>query len=201
MADPPGSWRDDEEPRVLANGAPTMRYARFQLVLYTVLLLGWGWLAIDSGSTLYVVPAALAAVPVPAYAEIAVSSPRTELVITDKAVTLRRRSRPMTIDRQDVVCVGGDVEGRPSWSHRVLIRTGDGRSIRLPELDRSPGLLVPVLQERAGVGERPVAGWPTDRWTGRATALRRYSSSPRRRRRSESRMDPDTPGRRRGRNL
>ncbi|MFS0703806.1 hypothetical protein AB6N23_04720 [Cellulomonas sp. 179-A 9B4 NHS] len=82
-----------------------------------------------------------------------VASRRATLVLTPDHLLLERRRHPLTIARQDVRGVRGDVPGRPSWSEVVLLDVG-GREVRLPVLDARPATLVPRLQRWADVGER-----------------------------------------------
>ncbi|WP_258724864.1 hypothetical protein [Cellulomonas sp. NS3] len=77
-----------------------------------------------------------------------------ELVLTEDALVLRRRLRPLTVARASVRAVRGDVRGRPTWSHAVVLQLED-RTLRLPALEPGAGVLVPRLQSWAGVGEDP----------------------------------------------
>ncbi|MBB2924401.1 hypothetical protein [Cellulomonas cellasea] len=77
-----------------------------------------------------------------------------ELVLTEDALTLRRRRRPLTVARASIRAVRGDVRGRPTWSHTVVLHLDD-RTLRLPALEPGAGVLVPRLQTWAGVGEDP----------------------------------------------
>jgi hypothetical protein len=86
---------------------------------------------------------------------LALAPPALTLTLTDDALVLTRRRRPLHVARGDVRAVRGDVPNRPSWSGQVVVETRDGRAVRLPRFDVTPGALIPRLQDWAGVGERP----------------------------------------------
>ena len=80
---------------------------------------------------------------------------RVALVLTDDAVMLRRRWRPIAIARTDIRAVRGDIPGRPSWSNSLVLQLDDDRTVTLPTFGQTGKTLVPKLQEWAGVGETP----------------------------------------------
>jgi len=75
------------------------------------------------------------------------------LRLDETELRLERRVHPVAVRRRDVLAVRGDVPGRPTWSEHVLVQTPGG-ILRLPPLDQPPGVLVPLLQEWAGVEEQ-----------------------------------------------
>ncbi|NHT19708.1 hypothetical protein [Cellulomonas sp. IC4_254] len=79
---------------------------------------------------------------------------RATLVLTEDALLLERRWRPLRIDRAAVWAVDGNIHGRPSWSEAVVL-TVDGRDrpVRLGNFDVPARVLIPRLQEWAGVGD------------------------------------------------
>jgi hypothetical protein len=94
-------------------------------------------------------------------------SPRARLVLTDDALLLERRWRPLRVPRADVVDVDGDVRGRPDWSEYAVltVRAADGtdRTVKVGAgLDVHARVLVPRLRAWAGVGDAPPA---TDQMT------------------------------------
>lgn len=137
---------------VVAVGAPSVKWAKAQLVLNLLLLLLWGWQALTTNQTIYVVLTGFSAVAVVLYLWAAISAPRVELILTSDRLEVRRRFRPHLIDRREITAVRGDVPGRPSWSEQVLVETRGG-VVRLPPLDRPPAEVIPELQQWAGVGE------------------------------------------------
>ncbi len=123
-------------------------------MVWTLLLLLWGWRAVTEREPLSIFMAALAVVAVAVHTWVYFTEPRTRLLLRDEELELRRRFRPLPVVRADVVAVRGDVPDRPTWSDHVLIETRD-RTVRLPLLDRPAGELIPRLQNWAGVGEHP----------------------------------------------
>lgn len=94
---------------------------------------------------------------------LALAPPALTLTLTDEALVVTRRWRPLHVRRGDVRAVRGDVPNRPSWSGQVVVETADGRAVRLPRFDVPPGVLIPRLQDWAGVGERPSPEGPGPR--------------------------------------
>lgn len=76
------------------------------------------------------------------------------LVLTDEALLLERRWRPLEIRRDAIRAVDGDVPGRPAWSETVVV-TLDDRTVRLGGFVERPRELVPRLQVWAGLGDAP----------------------------------------------
>jgi hypothetical protein len=137
---------------LVASGVRSVPFARFQLGLWALLLVLWGWQALTERRPHQVLMAVLAAVALVGYVWLAVAGTRTALVLHDERLELRRRRRPLAIARADVVGVKGDVPGRPTWSEGVVVVTRTGE-VRLPALDRPPGDVIVRLQRWAGVGE------------------------------------------------
>jgi hypothetical protein len=85
---------------------------------------------------------------------VAVVDLRATLVLTDDALLLERRWRALRIPREAVRAVDGDVHGRPSWSEAVVLTVaGRDRPVRLGGLDVPARVLIPRLQDWAGVGD------------------------------------------------
>ncbi|WP_431835745.1 hypothetical protein [Cellulomonas sp. Y8] len=79
---------------------------------------------------------------------------RAALVLTDDALLLERRWRPLRVPREAVRAVDGNIHGRPSWSESVVVTVaGRDRPIRLGGFDVHARVLIPRLQEWAGVGD------------------------------------------------
>ncbi|WP_203669635.1 hypothetical protein [Cellulomonas pakistanensis] len=87
---------------------------------------------------------------------------RASLVLTDDALLLERRWRPLRIPRDAVLAVDGNVHGRPSWSEAVVVTVrGRDRPVRLGNFEVHARVLIPRLQEWAGVGDTvPAADAP-----------------------------------------
>lgn len=89
---------------------------------------------------------------------------RATLVLTDDALLLERRWRPLRIRRDAILAVDGNVHGRPSWSEAVVLTVhGRDRPVRLGNFEVHARVLIPRLQDWAGVGDTPaapVAGTP-----------------------------------------
>jgi hypothetical protein len=88
------------------------------------------------------------------------ASPRARLVLTDDALLLERRWRPLRVPRADVVDVDGNVRGRPDWSEYAVltVRAADGtdRTVKVGAgLDVHARVLVPRLRAWAGVEDSP----------------------------------------------
>ncbi len=85
---------------------------------------------------------------------VAVVDLRATLVLTDDALLLERRWRSLRVPRDAVLAVDGDVHGRPSWSESVVLAVaGRDRPVRFGGLDAPARVLIPRLQEWAGVGD------------------------------------------------
>ncbi|WP_217616600.1 hypothetical protein [Cellulomonas sp. GbtcB1] len=85
---------------------------------------------------------------------LAVVDLRAALVLTDDALLLERRWRPLRVPREAVRAVDGNIHGRPSWSESVVVTVaGRDRPIRLGGFDVHARVLIPRLQEWAGVGD------------------------------------------------
>jgi hypothetical protein len=82
------------------------------------------------------------------------------LVLTDEALVVERPWRPRRIPRAEIRAVDGDVHGRPGWSDAVVLTVGH-RTVKLGGFDAHPRVLIPRLQEWAGVGGTP-AGDPDE---------------------------------------
>jgi hypothetical protein len=79
---------------------------------------------------------------------------RATLVLTEDTLLVERRWRPLRVPREAVLAVDGDVRGRPSWSgSAVLTVRGRDRPVRLGNVEMHARVLVPRLQEWAGVGD------------------------------------------------
>ena len=141
--------------KVVATGVRPA-FLRLNLVLFALMSLNWGWQAVGKTNPFYLFMTVTCAIGVGAYGWMAVSSPRVALVLGDQTLELRRRFRPLSLPRVDIVAVRGNVARRPSWSGQVLMQTRD-RTVRLPPLDRKPSELILLLQEWAEVGETPSA--------------------------------------------
>jgi hypothetical protein len=84
---------------------------------------------------------------------VAVVDLRATLVLTEDALLLERRWRPLRIPRDAVVSVDGNVHARPSWSESVVLTVaGRDRPVRLGGFEVPARVLIPRLQEWAGVG-------------------------------------------------
>lgn len=141
---------------LLATGGMTRGFLMLQLALWATQSLLWGWQALTEGGPLQIAMAILATVALITFGTMSIVGTRIELVLRGDALQLRRRLRPLTVSRADVVAVRGDVLGRPSWSQCVIIETRSG-DVRLPALNPSPSVLIPRLQRWVEVGERPEA--------------------------------------------
>lgn len=103
---------------------------------------------------LHIVMAILAAVGLAGAVWMSLAGTRIELLVHADTLELRRRFRPLTVARADVVAFKGNVSERPSWSEYVIIETRSGE-VRLPVLKPSPSVLLPRLQRWAGVSDKP----------------------------------------------
>ncbi|WP_298455005.1 hypothetical protein [uncultured Cellulomonas sp.] len=139
---------------LVATSATSAPFRRTQLVLWGLQFLLWAGQAVAEGGRLQTGMAVLTGIGFAAQVVVALSGPRVTLVLHDDHLELRRRVRPWSIDRADVVAVGGDVPGRPTWSQQVKIRTRTG-VLTLPALDRAPADIIGRLGAWAGVGETP----------------------------------------------
>lgn len=85
---------------------------------------------------------------------LAVTDLRATLVLTDDALLLERRWRPLRVPREAVLAVDGNIHGRPSWSESVVVTVaGRDRPVRLGGFEVHARVLIPRLQEWAGVGD------------------------------------------------
>jgi len=139
---------------VVARTRPPGRWAWLVVVAQGLVLASWlPRLGREEGG-LAVLMVCLSGLLVVSGVILAVIDVRTALVLTDDALILERRWRPRRVRRDAVRAVGGDVHGRPSWSEAVVI-TVDGRDrpLRLGPFDVHARVLIPRLQEWAGVGD------------------------------------------------
>lgn len=112
---------------------------------------GWSWT--------WALPTAVAAVVLVSW--VALGFDAQALVLTDDALEVRRRFRPLTIPRDAILGARGEIPGRPRWSTRAMVETADGTR-RLPGFaDTHVGHVVEAVQEWAGVDERGPRG-PVD---------------------------------------
>lgn len=87
---------------------------------------------------------------------LAVVDLRATLLLTDDALLVERRWRPLRIPRAAVRAVDGNIHGRPSWSESVVLTVaGRDRPMRLGGFDVHARVLIPRLQDSAGVGATP----------------------------------------------
>lgn len=85
---------------------------------------------------------------------LALTDLRATLVLTDDALLLERRWRPLRVPREAVLAVDGNIHGRPSWSESVVVTVaGRDRPVRLGGFEVHARVLIPRLQEWAGVGD------------------------------------------------
>lgn len=85
---------------------------------------------------------------------LAVVDLRATLILTEDALLLERRWRPLRIPRDAVLAVDGNIHGRPSWSESVVLTVaGRDRPVRLGGFEVHARVLIPRLQEWAGVGD------------------------------------------------
>jgi hypothetical protein len=92
--------------------------------------------------------------------ELLLPADRRRAVVTGDALVVGRWWRVVTIAREDVRAVRGDVPGRPTWSDRVVVEHAGGE-LWLPRYQQPPAVVIQRLQEWAAVGERPAAA-PSD---------------------------------------
>ncbi|WP_028045244.1 hypothetical protein [Cellulomonas sp. URHE0023] len=74
-----------------------------------------------------------------------------QLWLTPDSLELRRRLRPYSIRRVDVLAVHGNIEGRPMWSDQVVLETATGAR-PLPGFTERPAELVPLLERWVATG-------------------------------------------------
>ncbi|MTG89883.1 hypothetical protein GJV82_13140 [Cellulosimicrobium sp. BIT-GX5] len=79
---------------------------------------------------------------------------RRQVIATDERLFVGRWWRVVSIARQDVRAVRGDVPNRPTWSDRVIVEHVGGE-LTLGRYEQPPAVVIQRLQEWAGVGERP----------------------------------------------
>jgi hypothetical protein len=138
---------------LVATGGMARSFWVLHLVLWATQLLLWGPQAFTEREPLQIAMAILAAVALAAAVSMSLAGTRIELLVHEDTLELRRRFRPLTVARADVVAFKGNVSGRPSWSEYVIIETRSGE-VRLPVLKPSPSVLLPRLQRWAGVSEK-----------------------------------------------
>lgn len=145
--------RDDAttDAPALAVAVRSPRLARVSGTAYLVIAALWLWPAVRDGDVGRGVVGGLWVVLAVAWLVLG-SGPRARLVLDDDVLRLVRPLRPWSVRRADVVAVRGDVPGRPTWSGSLVLETRDG-SHRVSGLEPGPAVLVPRLQEWAGVGE------------------------------------------------
>ena len=139
---------------VVATGGMPRGFWVLQLVVWAMQLLLWVPRALTEREPLQIAFAIFAAVGLAAAVWMSLAGTRIELLVHEESLELRRRFRPLTVARADVVAFKGNVSGRPSWSEYVIIETRNGE-VRLPALKPSPAVLLPRLQRWAGVSENP----------------------------------------------
>ena len=142
----------EPDAELVASAPRSVPFLRFQLVLWTLQLVLWGSQAVTEGGRLQIVMAVLSAVGVAVHGSMLVGGSPAQLVLVDDRLELRRRFRPLSIDRSAIVAVRGDVPGRPTWSQGVIVETTSG-DVPLPALDRKVPEVIARLQEWADVGE------------------------------------------------
>ncbi len=138
---------------VLATTGPTPRWLWGMAAVQAANFALWTVRLVRGDDDAVVVMAVTLAVAVAAATVALVGGRRVRLVLTDDALHVERRFRPVTVPRAAVRGVRGDVPDRPGWSQAVLVEL-DGRVVRLPAVDAPPSVLVPRLQAWARVGER-----------------------------------------------
>ncbi|MDT0164168.1 hypothetical protein Q9R32_01190 [Actinotalea sp. AC32] len=144
----------DAEGDLVATGGMARSFWVLQLVIWATQLLLWGPQALTEREPLQIVMAIFTTVGLAAAVWMGLTGARIELLVHEDSLELRRRFRPLTVARADVIGFKGNVSGRPSWSEYVIIETRSGE-VRLPALKPSPSVLLPRLQRWAGVDEKP----------------------------------------------
>lgn len=81
---------------------------------------------------------------------LAAASTATRLEITDDALVVRRRLRPVVIPRDSILAVDGDVPRRPTWSSAVVVTTAAGERTLPRFATPSIGEIVEELQDWSG---------------------------------------------------
>jgi hypothetical protein len=130
--------------------------AALQVVMY-------GWRVAHGERDAALVMLVLSVLLVAAGMLVVLTQPRTALVLTEDALLLERRWRPVRVPRADVLAVDGSIRGRPSWSEYAVLTVRDDagppgavRTVRVGVgLDVHARVLIPRLQEWAGVGAPP----------------------------------------------
>jgi len=149
---------DTDDARILARTPRTPRWTFPWVLLQGAMLAYWTWqIGAEEQGTARAVIVAVGAILLVAFVAAMVQLYRgrggAAVVLSERELRLERRVRPVTLARHEVLAVRGNVPGRPSWSERVVIETPGGL-VSLPLLDKSPALIVPRLQEWAGVSEQ-----------------------------------------------
>ncbi|WP_129336546.1 hypothetical protein [Cellulomonas endophytica] len=94
---------------------------------------------------------------------LAASSRQSVLSTRGDVLVWRRPFRTdVVVARAAVRAVHGDVAGRPSWSGKTVVETTGG-AVTIAGVEPAPAVLVPLLQEWAGVGERLAPPGPPSR--------------------------------------
>lgn len=141
---------------VIATGGMSRKFLMLQLALWAMQFVVWGGQALTAREPFQIAMAVLAGAALLTFGWMAAAGTSIDLIVRNESLELRRRFRPLTVARADVVAIRGDVIGRPSWSSCVIIETRGG-DVRLPALNPSPTVLVPRLQRWVEEGERPDA--------------------------------------------
>lgn len=141
---------------LVATGAMARSFWVLQVAVWVTQLLLWGRQALTEREPLQIAMASFAAVLLVVVVWMLLAGTRIELLMHDETLELRRRYRPLTVARADVVAIRGNVVDRPAWSDHVIVETHGGE-VRLPALKPSPSVLIPRLKRWAGLGEEPEA--------------------------------------------
>ena len=92
---------------------------------------------------------------------LAAAASATRLEVSDDALVVRRRLRPVTIPREAILAVDGDVPHRPTWSNVVVVTTAAGER-KLPPFGR-PGVAEIIDRLQDWSGTRPPEPAPVRR--------------------------------------
>ena len=145
---------DSSDLEIVASQTAPVRLWKWQLGLWVLLFSGWGWQAVAEPTGLRITMATMAGASVVMYAWMLTSGVRVQLVLAGDTLHLKRPLRPLAVARSEILAVGGDVPGRPTWSQQVVIKTR-AREIKLPAFDLPPAEVIARLQSWAGVDEDP----------------------------------------------